>query len=68
MSIDPQEQHVDHPNAELELAWSPRRGIPGFLSAVNHKQIGMRFIWTALAFLVVGGVEGLLIRVQLAGA
>ena len=68
MSIDPHEQHVDRTNAEMELAWSPRRGIPGFFSAVNHKQIGMRFIWTALAFLVVGGIEGLLIRLQLAGA
>ena len=68
MSIDPHGQRVDDPNEELELAWSPRRGIPGFLSGVNHKQIGMRFIWTALIFLVVGGIEGLLIRVQLAGS
>jgi cytochrome c oxidase subunit I+III len=51
---------------DLELAWSAKRGIPGFLSAVNHKQIGMRFIWTAVVFLVIGGVEGLLIRLQLA--
>ena len=53
---------------DLERAWSSPRGLPGFLSAVNHKQIGLRFVWTALAFLVIGGVEGLLIRVQLAGS
>ncbi|MGY6501444.1 MAG: cytochrome c oxidase subunit I [Acidimicrobiales bacterium] len=51
---------------DLHRAWASQRGIPGFFSAVNHKQIGMRFIWTAVAFLVVGGIEGLLIRVQLA--
>jgi cytochrome c oxidase subunit I+III len=51
---------------DLERAWSSKRGLPGFFSAVNHKQIGMRFIWTALVFLAIGGVEGLLIRIQLA--
>jgi cytochrome c oxidase subunit I+III len=54
--------------ADLELAWSSKPGLPGFLSAVNHKQIGLRFIWTAVAFLVIGGIEGLLIRIQLARA
>jgi heme/copper-type cytochrome/quinol oxidase subunit 1 len=50
----------------LERAWSSKRGLPGFFSAVNHKQIGLRFIWTGVAFLLVGGFEGLLIRIQLA--
>jgi cytochrome c oxidase subunit I+III len=58
----------DHERAirELERAWSSKRGLPGFASAVNHKQIGMRFVWTGVAFLLVGGVEGLLLRIQLA--
>lgn len=51
---------------ELERVWASRPGIPGFLTAVNHKVIGLRFIWTAVAFLLVGGVEALLIRLQLA--
>jgi heme/copper-type cytochrome/quinol oxidase subunit 1 len=41
---------------------------PGFLSAVNHKQIGLRFIWTGVAFLLIGGIEGLLMRIQLSRA
>jgi cytochrome c oxidase subunit I+III len=55
-------------SAELDAVWSSKSGIPGFLSAVSHKQIGMRFIWTGMAFLLVGGVEGLLLRIQLARA
>lgn len=54
--------------AELHSIWSSKTGVPGFLSAVSHKQIGMRFIWTGMAFLIVGGFEGLLIRIQLARA
>jgi cytochrome c oxidase subunit I+III len=53
---------------DLTHAWASKPGLPGFLSAVNHKQIGMRFIWTAIAFLVIGGVEGLLVRLQLSRA
>jgi cytochrome c oxidase subunit I+III len=49
----------------IEAAWSSKPGFPGFLSAVNHKQIGLRFIWTGVAFLLIGGVEALLIRIQL---
>jgi cytochrome c oxidase subunit I+III len=53
-------------SAELHRIWSSTTGVPGFLTAVNHKQIGARFIWTGIAFLLLGGVEGLLIRLQLA--
>ncbi|MGE0733088.1 MAG: cytochrome c oxidase subunit I [Acidimicrobiia bacterium] len=52
----------------LDDAWSSPPGLLGFLSAVNHKQIGLRFVWTAVAFLFVGGIEALLVRVQLARA
>jgi heme/copper-type cytochrome/quinol oxidase subunit 1 len=51
--------------AAIEAAWSSKPGIPGFFSAVNHKQIGLRFIWTGVAFLLIGGVEALLLRIQL---
>jgi cytochrome c oxidase subunit I+III len=54
------------PPSALARVWASPRGIPGIVRAVNHKQIGLRFIWTAIAFLVVGGIEGLIIRAQLA--
>jgi cytochrome c oxidase subunit 1/cytochrome c oxidase subunit I+III len=37
-----------------------------WLSTVDHKRIGLLYLMTALVFFVVGGVEALLIRVQLA--
>jgi cytochrome c oxidase subunit I+III len=52
--------------AELERTWASGSGLPGFITAVNHKQVGKRFVWTALVFLVIGGVESLLLRLQLA--
>ncbi|MEO6876391.1 MAG: cytochrome c oxidase subunit I [Opitutaceae bacterium] len=41
-----------------EMAW---------LSTVDHKRIGILYMVTGLVFFVVGGVEALLIRLQLAG-
>ena len=39
----------------------------GFLSNVDHKAIGLRYIVTAIAFLALGGVSALIMRAQLAG-
>jgi cytochrome c oxidase subunit I+III len=38
----------------------------GFLTAVNNRPIGLRFIYTALAFFFIGGFMALLMRIQLA--
>ena len=44
----------------------PRPGIAGWFSTVDHKEIGIRYIVTAFVFLVVGGLEALVMRLQLA--
>ena len=44
-----------------------RRASKGFFSTVDHKQIGIRYIVTAFVFLALGGVEALIMRLQLAG-
>src|ERR1700686_5490670 len=36
-----------------------------WLSTVDHKRLGILYILSALLFLVVGGVEALIIRIQL---
>jgi heme/copper-type cytochrome/quinol oxidase subunit 1 len=41
-------------------------GLLSWVASVDHKQIGIRYILVSLVFFVVGGVEALLIRVQLA--
>ena len=51
----------------LTRQWSTAPGLPGVISAVNHKQIGLRFIVTAFAFLLIGGVQAVLLRLQLLG-
>ena len=48
---------------ETEL---PRSAWLEWITSVNHKQIGILHILTAGFFLCVGGVEAMLIRIQLA--
>jgi len=50
----------------LELLWEGEGGFIGWLSTVDHKKIGIRYIVTAFAFLVIGGLEALIFRIQLA--
>jgi cytochrome c oxidase subunit I+III len=54
--------------AERRLAeiWETAPGWRGWLSSVDHKTIGMRYIITAFIFLLLGGVEALVMRIQLA--
>ena len=51
--------------AALYALWQPHRGIIGWLSAVNHKNIGIRYIVTGFIFFALAGVAALLMRVQL---
>ena len=46
------------------LAHGPS-GLAGWLSTVDHKRIGIIYIISAFVFFVIGGIEALLIRVQL---
>jgi cytochrome c oxidase subunit 1 len=52
--------------ARLDLTWRRPPGIIGWLATVDHKEIGRRYIITALLFLALGGVLALAMRVQLA--
>jgi cytochrome c oxidase subunit 1 len=49
----------------LEHAWRDPPGLLGWLSAVNHKAIGKRFIVTAFGFFVAGGLLAVAMRLQL---
>jgi cytochrome c oxidase subunit I+III len=51
----------------LEQIWGEEPGLMGWLSSVDHKEIGKRYIVTAFVFLVLGGLEAVAIRLQLAG-
>ena len=50
----------------LERIWATKPGLLGWISTVDHKEIGLRYIVTAFVFLIAGGLEALILRVQLA--
>ena len=52
---------------KLDRIWETRPGSRGWFATVDHKRIGIRYIVTAFAFLIAGGVEALIFRLQLAG-
>ncbi len=41
------------------------RGRLHWISSVDHKQIGIMYLWMALLFFIIGGLEAMLIRAQL---
>jgi cytochrome c oxidase subunit 1 len=51
---------ASHASAENE-----NTGIWSWITTVDHKRIGTLYLWTALFFFLVGGLEAVLIRTQL---
>ena len=51
--------------SNLRETWAPARGFPGILSEVNNQILGMRFMLTAFLFFLLGGIQALLLRIQL---
>lgn len=50
----------------LDAVWGESPGLAGFVSTVDHKRIGLRYFYTGMAFFLLGGVEALIMRAQLA--
>ena len=65
---DPRDTDLERPALEAALAetWRTPPGLWGALATVDHKIIGRRYIFTAFAFLALGGVLAMLMRLQLA--
>src|SRR5438105_4047035 len=61
-------RELDQPSdrAQLERVWGHPHTLLGRLSVTTHLAIGLRYIVTAFLFLVAGGIEALLMRIQLA--
>jgi cytochrome c oxidase subunit 1/cytochrome c oxidase subunit I+III len=62
------ERLTDHPGLEprLERIWETKPGLYGWISTVDHKKIGIRYLVTSFLFLGAGGIEALIMRIQLA--
>jgi cytochrome c oxidase subunit I+III len=53
-------------HGHLSRTWETPKGLWGFMTSVDHKIVGRRYIATALVFMAMGGVLALLMRLQLA--
>ncbi len=60
---------TEAPARRVDLLRRPKAttGFWSWFTTVDHKKIAILYMTTALAFLVIGGIEALLIRLQLAG-
>src|ERR1043166_796282 len=68
--------HADYPqytnldDAELSRRltrlWASPKGLIGFFSTTDHKVVGRRYIVTAFVFLVLAGLNAVVMRLQLA--
>jgi cytochrome c oxidase subunit I+III len=52
----------------LESVWAEKPGLGTWLTTVDHKKIGFKYLYTGLIFFVLGGVMSLIMRIQLAQA
>jgi heme/copper-type cytochrome/quinol oxidase subunit 1 len=50
----------------LTELWEGPKNFYGFLSTVDHKKLGIRYLVTAFSLMIIGGVEALIMRIQLA--
>jgi cytochrome c oxidase subunit 1 len=57
---------VPRPQILAHQVETPRRGWTAWLTTTDHKKIGILYLYTVLVFFILGGVEALLIRTQLA--
>ena len=51
--------------ARLDELWAEEPGFIGFVTTVNHKRIGRRYLVTAAFFFMIAGLEALVMRTQL---
>ncbi|MDQ1396736.1 MAG: cytochrome c oxidase subunit, partial [Acidimicrobiaceae bacterium] len=58
-------ERAEH-DEELTEVWEDAPGLVGFFSTVDHKRIGMRYIYTSFVFFFIAGLTALVIREQLA--
>src|SRR4029078_4051822 len=48
-------------------AYDEKNGLWSWLATVDHKRIGVLYLFTALTFFIIGGIEAVIIRAQLQG-
>jgi cytochrome c oxidase subunit I+III len=56
---------IPQPTEQLRRLWQAPAGFIGWLEAVNHKDVGRRYIATGFVFFLLAGIAALLMRIQL---
>src|SRR6476659_1976737 len=56
-----------HAASQPASAYDEHSGIWSWLTTVDHKRIGVLYLFTALTFFIIGGLEAEVIRMQLQG-
>jgi cytochrome c oxidase subunit I len=64
--LQPDSAKRDALEARLTSLWETPRNTVAWLSTVDHKKLGKRYIHTAFVFFFLGGIEAALMRAQLA--
>ncbi|TMC51192.1 MAG: cytochrome c oxidase subunit I [Chloroflexi bacterium] len=54
------------PRSRVAPRFDKNRGILGWLTTVDHKKIGIMYLYTTFFFFLIGGIMALLVRIQLA--
>jgi cytochrome c oxidase subunit I len=54
------------PRARAASRWDKNRGLLSWLTTVDHKKLGILYLYTTFFFFLVGGIMALLVRIQLA--
>src|SRR3954451_20575225 len=57
--------HADDDPRLLESTWAEPPGLAGWLTHVDHKSIGRRYLVTAFVYFALGGLMALTMRLQL---
>lgn len=57
---------IEPATERLQRSWATPGGLRGFITTVDHKTIGKRYLFTAFIFLALGGLEAAVMRAQLA--
>ncbi|MCC6455638.1 MAG: cytochrome c oxidase subunit I [Caldilineaceae bacterium] len=56
---------IQHPTEQLRRLWQAPAGVIGWFAAVNHKDIGRRYLVTGFVYFLLAGTAALLMRIQL---
>src|SRR3954464_15016527 len=62
-----EQERAEQEQAEHELleVWEDPPGIPGFFATVDHKRLGIRYVYTSFAFFFIAGLVPLVMRAQM---